>query len=121
MLADILSLNDGVVARAYTLVSREGMNSLRRETTAGVVSSSLSGITIKHTIDDKSKTKPNRHLVSITFTEFDVAGNPQTTTFHQVVTRSKGSTDAVVKKLVAMGAAFWATGANVDQILIGGN
>jgi hypothetical protein len=121
MLTEVITINDGVSARAYTLVARNGMDSVRRETTAGTLSSSLSGLTIKHTLDDKAKTKPNRHLVSITFTEFDVAGNPQTTTVHAVITRAKGATDAKVKLLVQSLSAFLGAGANVDQLLIGGN
>lgn len=121
MLADVITINDGVTARAYTLVSRVGMDSVRRETTAGIASSSLSGLVIKHTLDDKAKSKPNRHLVSITFTEVDTAGVLQTTTVHTVITRAKGATDAVVKKLVQMQSAFLGVGANVDQLLIGGN
>lgn len=121
MLTDVVTINDGVAARAYTLVSRQGMDSVRRETTAGVASSSLSGLTIKHTLDDKAKTKANRHLVSITFTEYDTAGIAQTTTVHTVITRAKGATDTCVKKLVQMQSAFLGVGANVDQLLIGGN
>lgn len=121
MLTDVISLNDGAVARAFTLVSREGMNSVRRETTAGTSSSSLSGLTIKHTLDDKAKTKPNRHLAAITFTEIDAAGIAQTATCHVVITRAKGHSDAGVRKLVNMLAAFMADDANVDQLMIGGN
>lgn len=121
MLSDVITINDGVTARGYTLVSRQGMDSVRRETTAGVVSGSLSGLVIKHTLDDKAKTKPNRHLVSITFTEYDAAGSPQTTTVHTVITRAKGATDTCVKKLVQMQSAFLGVAGNVDQLLIGGN
>lgn len=121
MLTDVITINDGAANRAYTLVSREGMDSVRRETTAGVASSSMSGLVVKHTLDDKARNKPNRHLVSITFTEYDTAGSPQVSTVHTVITRAKGATDATVKKLVAMQAAFLAVGANVDQLLIGGN
>lgn len=121
MLTDVITLNDGVANRAFTLVSRNGMDSIRRETTAGTSSSSLSALTIKNTIDEKSKTKPNRHLMAITFTEYDTAGLPQTHTVHAVVTRAKGSTDAAVIKSVEMLAAFLATEANMTQVLIGGN
>lgn len=121
MLADVISINDGVAARSYTLVSRNGMDSVRRETTAGIASSALSGMTIKHTLDDKAKTKPNRALVSITYTEYDTAGVPQTATVHTVITRAKGVSDTCVKKLVQMQSAFLGVSANVDQLLIGGN
>jgi hypothetical protein len=121
MLTDVITVNDGVVARAYTLVSRNGMDSTRRETTAGIVSSALSGLTVKHTLDDRNIAKPNRHLVAFTYTEYDTAGKAQTCTAHCVITRAKGSTDAQVKKQIAMLAAFIAVGANQDQLLIGGN
>lgn len=121
MLNDVVTINDGVTARSYTLVSRIGMDSVRRETTAGVLSSALSGFVVKHTLDDKAKSKPNRHLVSITYTETDTAGVLQTATVHTVITRAKGTTDTMVKKLVQMQSAFLGVSANVDQLLIGGN
>jgi hypothetical protein len=121
MLTDVITLNDGVAPRAYTLVSRNGMDSVRRETTAGVSSASQSALTIKHTLDDKKLTKANRHLVSLSFTEYDTAGIACTTTAHAVITRAKGATDAQVKKQAEMLAEFLGAPANVDQLLIGGN
>lgn len=121
MLTDAITVNDGVADRTYTLVSREGMNSVRRETTAGVLSSAMSSFVVKHTIDDKSKTKPNRHLVSITYSEADASGNPLTITAHAVLTRAKGATDAEVLKQAEMLANFLGTPANISALLIGGN
>jgi len=121
MLSDTISVNDGVAARTYNLVSRVGMESVRRETTAGVTSTNLSGITIKHTLDDKSPSKLNKHLVQFTYTEVDAQGVRQVCTAHMVITRAKAATDAQVKKQVAMLAAWAAVSANVDQLLIGGN
>lgn len=121
MLTDAIVLNDGVVARTFTLVSREGMNSVRRETTAGTPSSAMSSLSIKHTIDEKNLTKPNRHLLAITFTTYDAAGKACTSTAHAVITRAKGSADADVIKLVEMLGAFLADQAQMGQVLIGGN
>lgn len=121
MLADTLTLNDGVADQTLQLVSREGMSSKRRNTTAGVPSTAMSALTIKHTIDEKSKTKPNRHLVLYTFTEVDAAGVDQTSQCHLVITRAKKATDAQVKKNVAIIADFISDPANVSQMLIGGN
>lgn len=121
MLADVQTVNDGVAARAYTLVSRSGMDSQRRETTAGVLSSSLSGLTIKHTLDDRNVAKPNRHLVAFTYTQYDANMKPQTCTAHAVITRAKGCTDTEVKKQISLLAAFLAVAANQVELLIGGN
>jgi hypothetical protein len=121
MLTDILTLNDGVAAQAYTLVSREGMNSVRRKTTAGTLSSAMAELVIKHTLDNKAKTKPNRHLMSVTESEQDTAGNTQTATVHYVITRSKGVSDALVLKLAETLANALGDPAIVAQVLIGGN
>lgn len=121
MLTDQITLNDGVADRTFTLVSREGMDSIRRETTAGTPSSANSMFVVKHTIDSKNKSKPNRHLVSISYSETDASGNPLTATVHTVITRNKGCTDAMVGKLAEMQSKFFDTAANVTSLLIGGN
>lgn len=121
MLTSPITLNDGVVARTYTKVSQEGMNATYAETTAGVVSSSRSTLSIKNTKDDRATSKPNRHLVSITFTEYDAAGLPCATTVHCVITRHKNATDATVLKVAEMLSNFIGTPDNVSSLLIGGN
>lgn len=121
MLSDAISLNDGAVVRTYTLVSRIGMDSIRRETTAGVSSAANSSMSIKNTIDPKNLAKPNRHLVSFSFTEYDTAGKPCVSTVHAVITRAKGSSDAVVIQLSEMLGAFMADQVSVGKVLIGGN
>lgn len=121
MLTDVLTLNDGVADQTFTLISREGMSSERRNTTSGVASSNNAALVIKHTIDKKSKTKPNRHLVLVTFTEIDVNGAEQQSQAHLVITRAKSATDAQVTKNVAVIADFLSTPANVAAMLIGGN
>lgn len=121
MLADVLTLNDGSADQTLQLVSREGMTSKRRNVTAGVPSTAMAALNIKHTIDEKSKTKPNRHLVLYTHTEVDAAGVDQQSQAHLVITRSKKATDAQVKKNVAILVDFLSDPANVEQLLIGGN
>lgn len=121
MINDSVTLNDGTANRTYQLVSRIGMDSIRRETTAGVSSASMSKMEIKNTIDDKATSKPNRHLVKFTFTEYDAAGKPLVSTVHCVITRAKGATDDTVIKLAELCAAFVGDSANVSQMFIGGN
>lgn len=121
MLTDTLTLNDGVADQTFTLVSRQGMESKRRNTTAGVTSANLASFVIKHTIDEKSKTKPNRHLVSYTFTEIDANGVESQSTVHCVITRAKKASDAQIQKEVAVLVDFLGTPANIAELLIGGN
>lgn len=126
MIADILTLNDGTGTsptgdHTFQLVSREGMSSIRRDVTAGIPSTAMASLVIKHTIDEKSKTKPNRHLVMSKFTEQDATGVDQQSQVHCVITRAKKATDAQVAKQVAMLVAFFSDPDNVAQLLIGGN
>lgn len=126
MLADTLTLNDGTGTsptgdHTMELVSREGMSSKRRDITSGITSAAMAALVIKHTIDEKSKTKPNRHLVLYTFTEQDAAGVDCQSQAHFVITRHKKATDAQVQKEVAILVDFLSDPANVTQLLIGGN
>lgn len=122
MFSDTLSINDGAVARSYALVSRESMNSARRETTAGTPSVAGSFVTIKHTLDAKAITKPNRHLVQFTYTEVNATtGEAMPITVHAVVTRHKGCTDAQVKKQIVMLANLLLSANFADQLMIGAN
>lgn len=121
MLSDVLTLNNGSADQTYTLISREGMSSKRRNTTAGVLSSNNAALIIKHTIDEKSKTKPNRHLVLVQHTEQDAGGVDRASQAHLVITRDKYATDAQVAKNVAVLVDFFSDPANVAALLIGGN
>jgi hypothetical protein len=120
MITDIVTVNDGTKDRSFTLVSREGMNSVRRETTAGVLSKSNSNLAIKHQMDPKATTKPNRHLVAFSETEYDANGKALVGTVHIVITAPKEATDALIDKLAVMTTAFL-TAPNRAQLLIGGN
>lgn len=121
MLSDTLTLNNGAADQTFQLVSRVGMDSMRRNTTAGVTSSENFKFVVKNTIDDKKDSKPNRHLILVTATETDANGVKSTAQVHRVITRSKGFTDAGILKLVAIANDFDATPANVSATLIGGN
>jgi hypothetical protein len=99
------------------------MDTIRRETTAGVLSSANSTMTIRHTIDAKNLSKPNRHLVALNRTPYDVAGKPLPITVHLVITRAKGAEDDhVTEQVVAL--CTWLTqntAAAAKLMLLGGN
>lgn len=121
MLTEVISLNDGAVARTYQLVSRIGMDSIRRETTAATPATAQSMFVVKHTIDAKKPSKPNRHLVSLTYSEITASGLPAAVTVHAVITRNKLVSDGEVLKQAEMLANFLGEPANVSKLLIGGN
>lgn len=122
MLNNTLTYVDAATtSRSYDLISREGMNSLRRETTAGVASSNNSGLAIKQTIDLYAPTKANRHLVQFTYTEVDSEGRTYPITVHAVITRHKQASDAEVLNQVALLADFLGTAGNAEAMLIGSN
>lgn len=121
MLADTISLNDGSTARTYNITSREGMDSIRVETTAGVTSAENSTLMIKHTLDRKAPNKPNRHLVALSKSYTDAAGKVHTVTVHMVITRAKGAPDSLVLSLAEMLSVFATDPANINQLMIGGN
>lgn len=121
MIADVVNLNDGTTGRSFTLVSRLGMDSIRRETTAGSDPINQCAMTIKHTLDPRALNKPNRHLVSFTKTDYDAAGKPLLTTVHAVITRSKSAPISTAFELTQMLAAFFGGTAEFDLLVIGGN
>jgi len=121
MLANPITLNDGTSDRTFAIVSQEGMNTVRSETTAGVSSTENSQVVFKHTRDPKAKTKPNRHLVAVSGTTVDANGVDRNSQVHFVITRDKLDTDAHVLELAAMAADILADPALVQLILNGGN
>ena len=121
MFSTTISVTDGTTPRTFTKVSQDGMDSKRREDTAGVLTAENSSLTIKHTMDEKAKTKPNRHLVSITKTQQDANEVDRVATVHVVITRDKLHTDAGVEELAADLADFLGTPANVALLINGGN
>lgn len=121
MIGDIVNVNDGTAGREFTLVSRAGMDSIRRETTAGSSAVNQSTMTIKHTLDIRALNKPNRHLVSFSFTDYDAAGKPLLTTVHAVVTRHKAAPESTAHELSQCVASFFGGTAEFTQLLLGGN
>jgi hypothetical protein len=121
MFSEVITVSDGAVPRSYTAVSRSGMDTIRRETTAGTPSTANSTMTIRHTLDGKNQSKPNRHLVAFQYTEIDATGKAQVVTVHVVINRAKGATDATVIKLATALGEFLTTADTVSSLLIGGN
>lgn len=120
MLSDQITLTDsGANTHSYSLVSRVGMESMRRET---AVSSAIGSVlTIKNTVDLNNPAARNRHLVQLASSEIDaVTGDKYPLTVHVVISRDKNvSDDYVVEK--ASQLADFLTPANIAEILIGGN
>jgi hypothetical protein len=120
MLSNTITLNDGVDDNTYDLVSREGMNSIRRET--GVSSTIGSALVIKNTVDLNAPTTKNRHLIQLSQNEIDgTTGEKYPFSVHVVITRDKNVADATIKKLCVELAAFITSSTNMDDVLIGGN
>lgn len=122
MLSNTVTLsNDGGTTTAdYDLVSREGMNSVRRET--GVASELASALIIKNTVDINSQTAKNRHLLQLTKNEEDATtGELYPYSCHVVVSRDKRVTDANVKLMLMELADLISTSADMDDVLLGGN
>jgi len=104
----------------FSMVSREGFNTQRNETTAGVASDSIGTLVIKHDADPKKKTKPNRRVVSIARDYKDTAsGVVSTGIVHVVFTQPKGYPDADIQLLWQQLEAFITP--NVAKLLVGGN
>jgi len=120
MLANTITLNDGTSDHLYDLVSRKGMESIRRET--GVSSTLGSSLVIKNTVDLNSPTAKNRHLVQLVKSELNATtGIFMPYSVHAVVTRDKGVSDANITLMVAQLAAFLGVSANLADVLLGGN
>lgn len=125
MLADTITVVDVAdEEHTFTRVSQDGMNSVRREDSTGVSSAINSQLVIKHTLDPKAKTKPNRHLIALSRSYTDpVTGVEQSVQVHTVITRGKIVPDAIVLDLVHMQAEFLVgdTMGTVAKVLNGGN
>jgi len=125
MLPDTITLTDNAeVDRTFSRVSQDGMNSVRREDTAGVDSAIQSQFVIKHTLDPKAKNKPNRHLIAASRAYTDpTTGVEQSVQVHMVITRGKIVPDAIVLDTAHMVADFVINTAmgSVAKILNGGN
>ena len=120
MLSNTIQLTDGTTPLDYDLISREGMESIRRET---VVDSSVAGtLIIKNTIDLNNSTTKNRHLIQLQEKQVDaVTGEVYEGSVHVVVARHKSFTDAELKIMLLRLADFISTSADVTDVLRGGN
>lgn len=120
MLSNTITLsNDGGTTTAdYDLVSRQGMESVRRE--VGIDSALGSALVIKNTVDINSPTAKNRHLIQLVTNE-EISGELYPFSVHVVISRDKTVTDSAIKlKLVEL-ADLISTSASMDDILVGGN
>lgn len=99
MLNDVITTTDPEAATTdYTLVNRDGYNSLRRNLAAE--SARQDKLEIKNTIDLNAVTKPNRHLILLSKNLEDaVSGEIQTATVHVVITRHKELSDGMVVEM----------------------
>lgn len=121
MLANTITLADAVPANhVFDLVSRLGMESIRRET--GVVSAEERALTIKNTVPLNNPTAKNRHLVQFTGYEVDAtSGELYPYSVHAVISRHKAVTDGTVLQKCFLLGTFLRDATIMDDILIGGN
>jgi hypothetical protein len=104
----------------YDLVSRQGMESIRRQ--VGAPSAEGRALTIKNTVDLSAPTKANRHLVQFTYTEIDeTTGEKYPVSVHAVVSRHKMATDAGIAETCYQLSDLLRTQTFLDDILVGGN
>lgn len=120
MLDNTITLSDGTLTHDYDLVSRLGMESLRRET--GVPSREGSVLQIKNTVDLNAPASKNRHLIQLFWKDDDADGVASYEgSVHVVISRDKNvSDDKLINKLKQL-AAFISSQTNVEDVLIGGN
>jgi hypothetical protein len=120
MLSDVLTLNDGTADHDYTLVSQNGMSSIRRDMAEDMDLNA--SVVISNDIDFNSPSKLNRSLVKLTFGEEDATtGDIYTGSVHAVITRHKKFSADSIHLMCAQLADFLTTTADVDQVLNGGN
>lgn len=122
MLTDTITLNDGVGDKTYALVSRQGMESLRRETTSGVPSREGSTLKVSNTIDINNQSAKNRHLIQLFWKDDDADGQPAYEgSVHVVIARNKNVADAKLLSKLAQLADLIADSTEMSKVLIGGN
>lgn len=122
MLDNTITLNDGTNSKTYDLVSRQGMESLRRETTSGVPSREGSTLKVSNTIDTNNLAAKNRHLVQLYWKDDDADGVPAYEgSVHVVIARHKNVTDAKLLSKLAQLADMLVDATSMGKILIGGN
>lgn len=121
MLANTLTLaDDNAVEHNFDLVSRIGMDSIRRE--VGVSSDQGSSLQIKNTVDLNAPTAKNRHLVQLTWNEIDeITGEIRPCSIHAVISRTKGSSDETLASKAYMLGLFLMQPTVLPNIVVGGN
>lgn len=117
MLADTLVLTDGTNNHTFSLVSRTGMNSERRE--SGLTSDLASVATVKNTVDLKTNAK-NRHLFQLSRKYKDSEGIYSAGSVHLVISRDKAFPDDVLQDMAQELKAFIMR-PNIAELMIGGN
>lgn len=123
MLANTITLTNATPTdHIYDLVSREGMSSIRRDTT--LESSLNSALVIKNTVDLGNVAARNRHLIQLSRNYEDAEGVIHPYSVHLVISRAKAVPDADVELLVSEMKDFLIeanSGVDVTDILRGGN
>lgn len=124
MLSNVIQLNNNdatPVTYDYDLVSRQGMESRRRETTTGVPSREGSTLRISNVVD-LSSTAKNRHLVQLSWIDDDADGiAAYPASVHVVISRNKNVSDDKIKDKLEQLAFFLLQSSWIDDVLIGGN
>jgi len=119
MLSDTLQLTDGTTPLDYELVSREGMNSVRVETTAD--SDVAAKLIIKNTIPS-SLTSKRRHLFQLSQVEEDgTTGDIYEASCHVVISRDLKFSDAEILIMLKRLSDLISTDADMESALKGGN
>lgn len=122
MLDNIITLNDGTNDKTYELVSRQGMESIRRETTAAVPSREGSSMKVSNTIDTNNLAAKNRHLIQLFWKDDDADGVPSYEgSVHVVIARHKNVTDAKLLSKLAQLADMLSDAAAMGKVFLGGN
>jgi hypothetical protein len=121
MLDNVLTLTDDSAAdHDYDLVSREGMNSVRRD--RAVSSDLTNSLVIKNNINLNAMNQENRHLVQLNWKEKDpLTGEYYSASAYMVVARHKKITDASIASKVTMLTSLALQTDFLSNILIGGN
>jgi len=120
MQANTLVVNDGTSDRSFDLVSRQGMESTRRE--VGVSSTLASQLKIANTVDLNNLAAKNKHLIQFGWNEVDATtGAVSKAAIWIAISRDKAVTDASIAERSAMLADLVAQPGFLTDILVGGN
>lgn len=120
MLPDTITLADMTPANhSYDLVSRQGMNSDRRET--GVASKIASVLSIKNTVD-LSSDAVNRHLIRFGWNDVDATtGELYPCSVHVIIQRHKLADDADLNQRLHQLGNLIMNETYMNDVFMGGN